>query len=505
VVSSILFAAKCIYESVTGSVLFENWHLGNVGNPIAICHVGGAVSGILVYVIVKIAKEISGLIIGGFVMSRRNVQWLYDELPELVNKGVLSQEYSDKLKEYYGERPSGSRQSLSLTIFGILGAFLIGLGIILMLAHNWDMLSRSMRTVISLVPLVLAQLLALWVMIRRSDSTAWREGVSTFFMLAIGSSLALIGQTYHISESTANFILVWMLLSLPLVYFMNVCFPAVLYLIGITCWSGFAQVEIGHAAMFWPLFALIVPCVFQSAKNNIYSNRTRLLFWGVAVCLCISVGIVMEGTIPGLWIIVYSALFAGLYLVDTLLLSENKNIWRNPFHTIGASGIFMLSLVLTYEWPWKHIGWTNYRTYGGYNQLAGLLDYFLLLLLVAIAVYLLVVCVRERECFRLLYGFMPVLAILAYALCGFVSDILMPIILFNIYIFILGIGTMIAGFRSYRVGVVNAGMAIMMILIVARFFDSDIGFILKGMIFVLLGIGFLVTNIILIRRKGDRK
>ena len=38
------------------------------------------------------------------------------------------------------------------------------------------------------------------------------------------------------------------------------------------------------------------------------------------------------------------------------------------------------------------------------------------------------------------------------------------------------------------------------ILIIARFFDSDISFIIKGLVFIIVGIGFLVTNAILARR-----
>lgn len=438
-------------------------------------------------------------------MVKKNIQWLYSELPDLINKGILSAEDSDKLKKYYGEITSGGRQKIVLTVFGILGAFLIGLGIILMLAHNWDAFSRPARTVISLTPLIIAQLLALWTILRHSASVAWRESVSTFFMLAIGSSIALIAQTYHISDSTANFLLTWMLLSIPIVYFMKASFPVILYLIGITCWSGFSQVEIWHAALFWPIFALAIPHVFQSAKNNMYSNRTAILFWGVSICLCVSTGIVMEGTVPGLWIIVYSALFAVLYLTDSLLFGEITGPWRNPFHTVGASGIFIFSLILTYEWAWESIGWRHYRTYGEYNQFAGILDYLLMTALLVIAVCLLVVSIRKRNFFKLLYGVLPVVTVFSYVICGFGENTIMPIILFNIYLFVLGIATMTAGFRSYRIGVVNAGMIIIMAQIFARFFDSQMGFVLRGIIFILIGIGFLAANVVLIRRKPGVK
>jgi rhomboid family GlyGly-CTERM serine protease len=39
--------AKCIVEAVTGGALFGEFHLGNVGTAIGVCHGGGAVGGLL--------------------------------------------------------------------------------------------------------------------------------------------------------------------------------------------------------------------------------------------------------------------------------------------------------------------------------------------------------------------------------------------------------------------------------------------------------------------------
>lgn len=37
----IIVVAKCILEAITGHVVFEAWHLGSLGTPIAVCHGGG--------------------------------------------------------------------------------------------------------------------------------------------------------------------------------------------------------------------------------------------------------------------------------------------------------------------------------------------------------------------------------------------------------------------------------------------------------------------------------
>ena len=74
--------------------------------------------------------------------------------------------------------------------------------------------------------------------------------------------------------------------------------------------------------------------------------------------------------------------------------------------------------------------------------------------------------------------------------------------LFNLYMFALGLGTIFLGIRSSEMGTVNGGMLILSMLILARFFDSDLGFVVRGVGFILVGIGFLVTNIILTKRRN---
>jgi rhomboid family GlyGly-CTERM serine protease len=44
-----LLSAKVLYEAVTGEVLFAASHLGDIGTPIAACHLGGVSGAAIVY------------------------------------------------------------------------------------------------------------------------------------------------------------------------------------------------------------------------------------------------------------------------------------------------------------------------------------------------------------------------------------------------------------------------------------------------------------------------
>ena len=73
--------------------------------------------------------------------------------------------------------------------------------------------------------------------------------------------------------------------------------------------------------------------------------------------------------------------------------------------------------------------------------------------------------------------------------------------LFNFYVFATGVALLVMGVRRHQLGTVNGGMLILSALVLCRFFDSDLGFVLRGVVFIALGAGFLIANFLLLRRK----
>ena len=96
---------------------------------------------------------------------------------------------------------------------------------------------------------------------------------------------------------------------------------------------------------------------------------------------------------------------------------------------------------------------------------------------------------------------MPVLAVLGHALAQNNLDVFAAI-LFNVYVFAMSVGLIAGGVRGRRLGLVNAGMLLLSALILCRFFDADLSFVVRGVAFIALGTGFLVTNLVMLRRKG---
>ena len=155
------------------------------------------------------------------IVSKRSARWFLSELPGLVVEGVLDEATADRLRARYQGASAGSGARLAIIICAVFGALLIGAGVILLLAHNWEHLGRPARTVIAILPLLISQGLAGWVLVRRGESTAWREGSATMLALALAAAIALVDQTYHTGDDLESFLWRWSLLLAPLPWLLN--------------------------------------------------------------------------------------------------------------------------------------------------------------------------------------------------------------------------------------------------------------------------------------------
>jgi len=442
------------------------------------------------------------------LVKEKNIKWLYEELPVLISKGILTQETAEEIRKYYGEADERNWLKIMIAIFGTLGAILIGGGIILIFAKNWDTLSVGARTVLSLTPLIISQLIGLYVVLKKSGSMAWKEGISVFIALSVGAAISLIGQTYNISGDRTSFTITWMLLIVPLVYIFDAFTPSLIYLAGITFWAGFEQSEGGHAALYWVFLGILVPYIIKAFKNT-GSNRYVLVLWALCLNLCVSLGIVLEKVLPGLWIIIYSSFFTVLFLVERTYRHKTDSLGQQPFNVMGTMGILVISILLTFEGFWDSIGWHEYRHDTRFNELAGIVDYILVALLLSGAVYLFLKNLNTRNSknnknsITLVYGFAALLSVICYLLASVYRDGSIPVVLYNAYVFVMGVYTIVYGIRNKHMGVTNGGLLIISMLIIVRFFDTDMPFMVKGLSFIMVGIGFIVSNVMLIKKQKE--
>ncbi|MEK6793738.1 MAG: DUF2157 domain-containing protein [Spirochaetota bacterium] len=431
--------------------------------------------------------------------SRSFINHLLSELPVLISSNVISAKTADDIRRYYDSRAAGDRRNTAFIVFGIAGSVLVGLGIMLLIAYNWGAMTRSIKTVLTFALLAAGIAASAYAYFVKRSSRAWGESAGTVHFLFIGAVIAVIGQIYHIPADTGAFMLTWMLLAVPLVYLLNASAPALLYIVGITAWAGYAQSEGGHALIFWPLAAVIAWHFIRHFRENPYSVRSSFIAWGYSLAACVSIGISLEKVVPGLWVIIYSSYLAILFLIGGMWFEEAPTIWQRPFYIIGAIGTAVISLIFTFGDCWYNVGIHHYRAGGRFHSFAAIPDYILLIGLFSLAVHLFIVALRKhRRVIVLVFGALPFVTLGCYLLAMFKAPV-HPISIFNLYSFVLGVAAIVHGIRYTRQGIVNGGMLILAVLIGARFVDMHMSLLIRAVIFLIIGASFLVTNAVLAR------
>ncbi|SMC76580.1 DUF2157 domain-containing protein [Sporomusa malonica] len=425
-------------------------------------------------------------------MNKKEVEWLYQQLPELVAKGVIPAESVELLKNHYGPVEENTGNRTFLVVFGVIGALLVGLGIILILAHNWAQLTKINRLAIAVGLLLAAQIGAGTVLWFKRDSLVWREAAATLLMLMVGAAMALVGQTYHLVEDTDAFLLTWMVLSLPLMYLMNSAGVAVMYVIGVTFWTG------GHSGiskqLIWVLLGLAQPYYWSLLKNSRNANTTVVLSWVITICFYFCFAAAFSNYLDQLGLLIYSALFTLAYLVGLLWFTRPGESWRMPFKAVGLVGSIGLTFVLTFNDIWEHVV-SNWQS-------VPLLSYVLACGLLGMVIGGNIMAAKRKILEAKWLSLIPCVIGVAYLVQFYDGSGIGATLILNGYMLWVSICIISAGVRERSLGIVNLGMVVMAALIVARFFDIDLSFVVRGVVFVLIGIGFLVANVVLVRRKA---
>ncbi len=433
--------------------------------------------------------------------NARALEWLHGELPGLVAEGLLTPEGAETIRARYALPERRTAASVAIIGFSALAALFIVSGIILILAVNWEMLTRGMRAAIAFVPLLTGQGLVAYTLLKRPDSTAWREGSAFFLTGAIGASIALIGQTYHLPGSYDGFIGVWMLLAWPLIYLLNASLLALLLMAAALSWGAETMLP-GKGMYVWLFVGGLLPHLALACRANPRGLRFQVLSWGFAGFLLALPATFDLYVLTSHWVIGYALLF-GLMLLFGLTPAAGP--WGNPYRLIGGASLAVLCVLLTFGFAWEGDANYEYVLDGELKRRLSLLPAFSILTIVPSLGLLAYHGIRLQR-LPLLWGGIPffVLAGRYFISTGTSPDVF--IMLANAYVLVLALGTIREGVAQGAVGLTNVGMALLAAFFTMRFFDLDLPFFIRGVLFILIGIGFLCGNIYLARRmRGNGK
>ncbi|MCR9253642.1 MAG: DUF2157 domain-containing protein [bacterium] len=423
---------------------------------------------------------------------------LEKEISKLVSEGVISSQVGEDITKYYKSKTNKNSNRL-LTVFGILGAVLLGLGIILIIAHNWDNLSRSIKTALSFVPLVIGQAACILAIVKFKESTTWKEGASVFLFFAVGAAISLVSQIYNVPGDLGGFLFIWMILCLPLVYILDSSISSILYIIGITFYGCYVEywssiITIGPKPVsYWLLLLAILPHYLILYRNRSSSNSILFHHWLIPLSVIIMLGSVGKVAEEYMFIS-YFSFYSLLFLIGHFHYFEALPKIFNGYRLLGSIGMLVMLYIFSFGWYWEELDSVAWDS----STLVSI-NFWLSIIVSVLTIALLVYhrFLRGDKKISPLEG--SIILVFVMSLIG-VLGVAAQIIV-NIMVLAIAILKIMEGVSNDQLGTLNYGILITAILVTCRFFDEELSFIIRGTLFILVGVGFFASNYMLLKRR----
>jgi uncharacterized membrane protein len=403
------------------------------------------------------------------------------ELDELVAKKIITPLVQQDLQHYYVTQKAEQPNKL-FVIFGVLGSILTGLGIILMLAHNWDDFSRTTKTLWAFAPLVAGQILAAFTLFKKK-STAWRETAATFLFFAIGASISLVSQIYNIPGAIDSYLLTWSILSAPLIYLLRSQATTLLYIILVTSYGCMIGYDLNEPP-FWALLALLVvlPKYIYLIKNHPNNNSTGVFHWVLPLSFLIFLGAFLNSGFS-IGLLTHLCLFGLFYNIGKLPYFDSQMLRRNGYVLIGSLGTIVSLLIASFSYMWDDF----IPDFISDSDL-------IITLMVSFAALAVMAYLFKKNTLKPFNLFQFAFLVFgALYLLGFAQPEIASV-LTNILILLLGLFAVTLGSRQEKFSILNYGLLIITALITCRFFDAEIPFVVRGLLFIVIGAGFFGAN-----------
>jgi transcriptional regulator with XRE-family HTH domain len=228
--------------------------------------------------------------------------------PDVEMLGKLAEVLGVSLEELiYGKKRNTTleleKQSYNSTItivFSILGALLVGVGLVLIFVTFWQDMPIIFKGVLSFVPLFAGQASGLFVLWKKKDKAPWCEGGSVLWTAGIAATLTMIYNIFDLSIDWTNVLILIAVSVVPVIVILRTVAPMVVYYGCSIAWA-IASYDENESVIALIVAAVFVAlgCVYSSRmlKTENKSHRSILAQWisviAVTVYVCM-IGMGME-------------------------------------------------------------------------------------------------------------------------------------------------------------------------------------------------------------------
>ena len=389
-------------------------------------------------------------------VNRRFASRLREEVAVWEQDGTITPEQARAILARYPEDSNyeAARRRQSLVVgFSILGASLLGLGVITFFAANWDEISRGVKLAALLAGVALSYGggYLLW---QRLGYTAVGIALVLLGCIVFGAGVHLIGQIYHIPVDHPNLTAFWFLGVLPLAYAVRSRPIAVLALVLFLAAVGF---RLNHWDRYLGSVEFLgVPSLYAGLGMAIYAIgrlKGQFPYWDG-----------MGGAFRAVGLLVA---FGSLYLLT--------------FHNLHVEGGGVDGLASRY-WSLAYVA-----------------------AFVAVGALAWVVWQRRRSLRASAADIVELVAVvLLLAACHLVirvpaDDGIVYTIVFNVLFALSGLGLMVSGYLQGNEARVNLALVLIALLVISRYFEFsatlfDLSLVFVGAGVILLAGGFLLER-----------
>lgn len=458
--------------------------------------------------------------------EEKHLQWLNRQMQAWQSQGLVDPATLARLQAYYRLRAQDTKRMPVLSFaLVIIGTVLVLLGAILILAKNWSSMPRLLRVFCSLIPLLTGVGLGLFTILREKEQL-WREISALVVSIGLLTAMAITGQVYHVISDPAHLFLGTALLSLPLVYLFSADLTALVYLVLVSIYLAVAAIQqslsLGGILLAGILLlgALKPWLVLQLHQGKL---QGRSLWLNLALGLA---GLVWFFSMLPFWIPwqeFFYLYFLGLILADAYFYADPQDSqlgsWPlsqegSEHHTLSLLGklsLYFLIYIFSFRGLWLYQAQSSLRPF----------TYGMFLVLFAGMAFLLFMLYKQKKLqqpdlmesavsgiWPIVKWFLPLLPPVLMLVLQLLPDrdtgSLLAVICFNLLFFGIGLRLLLRGINQNQLGTANLGLFFLVLIIGTRFLDMDFSFLVRGLVFVALGLGFLFTNLWMVRKSREK-
>lgn len=408
-------------------------------------------------------------------------KWLRDEIAQWQAEGLIEQELATQLSERYAVTDRGWGRM----VFSVIGAILLGLGVILFFAYNWEELPKFAKLGVVFAALLGSHVAALWSGRRADRQQSLVEGFHVLGTMIFGAAIWLIAQIYHIDEHYPNAFLLWSLGALSLAWVMPSLAQGFVAVLLVSLWSAFDVFDFKWTNHWAPLLMVggILPLAW------LQRSRVLLFFALLALLLILVWGVVpLEDDL----ILSLPVFVSCLYIVVGLLVQETAFAQSHGvFKLVGFAGYFIFLYVLSFpdmprgldDVTFSHVAITLYFAVPLVLALQG----WLWLLVARLG--------RLDKLWRWHWGLIvvPLLSVAGMSL-GLLPLGELAALLFNLVFLAHCVLFIIQGSRDVDAKLVSLACVLFAVLTITRYVDLFDSLLLRSVVFLLLGAGVFVVG-----------